>query len=259
MKYLKRFNEELKPRTYMNAAKKLTDLGHTDRANTLKDWANESEKREDMIKWKERVQEYSAFGTYKVNIVNPDLINPPFGEKYTGDFYLDINFDELAFEDNFEYEKEKDPNNINGVGIFFFIGLIPTSEEVLKKCEEVMPDAEFGNGMFWGMSCGIDFKVENGQVILEKFTLEDYDENLSGNVSFADRASAGKFKNLLKSIFSNPDLNYPSGYTDADSIYQKLEQVILIQQGFSSDYGFELKNVADFINTQSPNTMYKTI
>jgi hypothetical protein len=109
------------------------------------------------------------------------------------------------------------------------------------------------------MSCGIDFKVQNGQVILDKFTLEDYDENLSGNVSFADRSSANKFKNLLKSIFSNPELNYPSGYTDVDYMYQKLEQVILIRQGFSSDYGFELKQAADFINTQSPNTMYKTI
>jgi len=254
MKYLKRFNEELKPRTYLSAAKKLTAIGHTNRANTLKDWANETEKREEITKWKERIQEYSPFGIYKVNVVNPES-----GEMFTADFALDLSFDELAFEDSFEFEKQKDPNNVNGVSIFFFIGLIPTSEEVLKKCEEVMPESEFGNGMFWGMCFNIDFKVQNGQVILDKFDLDDYDENLSGNVSFADRASAGKFKNLLKSIFSNPDLNYPSGYTDVDSIYQKLEQVILIQQGFSSDYGFELKNVADFINTQSPNTMYKTI
>ena len=254
MKYLKRFNEELRPRTYLSAAKKLTAIGHTDRANTLKDWANETEKREEIAKWKEQLQNYSPFGIYKMNVVNPET-----GEKLTADFALDVNFDELAFEDSFEYEKEKDPNNVSGVNIFFFIGLIPTSEELIKKCEEIMPEPEFGNGMFWGMCFGIDFKVQNGEVIFDKFSLDDYDDNLSGNVSFADRASAGKFKNLLKSIFSNPDLNYPSGYTDADSLYQKLEQVILIQQGFSSDYGFELKNVADFINTQSPNTMYKTI
>jgi len=254
MKYLKRFNEELKPRTYLSAAKKLTAIGHTDRANALKDWAGETEKREEITKWKEQLQNYSPFGIYKMNVVNPET-----GEKLTADFALDVNFDELAFEDSFEYEKEKDPNNVSGVNIFFFIGLIPTSEELIKKCEEIMPEPEFGNGMFWGMCFGIDFKVQNGEVIFDKFSLDDYDDNLSGNVSFADRASAGKFKNLLKSIFTNPDLNYPSGYTDADSIYQKLEQVILIQQGFSSDYGFELKNVADFINTQSPNTMYKTI
>lgn len=254
MKYLKRFNEELKPRTYLSAAKKLTAIGHTDRANALKDWAGETEKREEITKWKEQLQNYSPFGIYKVNVVNPES-----GEMFTADFALDINFDELAFEDNFEYEKQKDPNNVNEVSIFFFVGLIPTSEELIKKCEEIMPEPEFGNGMYWGMCFGIDFKVQNGEVILDKFRLDDYDDNLSGNVSFADRASAGKFKNLLKSIFTNPDLNYPSGYTDAASLYEKLEQVILIRQGFSSDYGFELKNVADFINTISPNTMYKTI
>ncbi len=254
MKYLKRFNEELRPRTYLSAAKKLTAIGHNDRANTLKDWAEETEKREEIVKWKEKLQEYSPFGIYKVNVVNPES-----GEKFTADFALDVNFDELAFEDSFEFEKEKDSNNIDGVSIFFFVGLIPTSEDLIKKCEEVMPESEFGNGMFWGMSCGIDFKVQKGKVILEKFILDDYDYGLSGNVSFADRTSAGKFKNLLKNIFNNPDLNYPSGFTDADSLYQKLEQVILIQQSFFSDYGFELKNVADFINNQSPNTMYKTI
>ena len=68
-----------------------------------------------------------------------------------------------------------------------------------------MPEPEFGNGFFWVMTCGIDFKVENGQVILDKFILDDYDEGLSGNVSFADRSSANKFKTLLKNIFSNPD------------------------------------------------------
>ena len=254
MKYLKRFNEELRPRTYMSAAKKLTDIGHTDRANALKDWAQETEKREEITKWKDRLQDYGLFGTYKVNVVNPET-----EEKFTGDFYLDINFDELSFEDNFEYQKEQNPDAIEGVSIFFFIGLIPTTEETLRKCVEIMPEPEFGNGMFWGMSCGIDFEVIKNEVILKKFLLDDYDENLSGNVSFADRSSANKFKTLLKNIFTNPELNYPSGYTDVEYMYQKLEQVILVQQGFSSDYGFELKQVADFINSQSPNTMYKTV
>lgn len=254
MKYLKKFNEELRPRTYLSAAKKLTNIGHTDRAKKLKDWAEETEKREEVQKWKDRLQDYGLFGTYKMNIVNPET-----EEKLTADFYLDLSFDELAFEDNFEYEKEKDPKNIKDVSMFFFVGLIPTSEDTIRKCEEIMPCAEFGNGFFWGITCGIDFKVEKGQVVLEKFVLDDYDDSLSGNVSFADRASAGKFKTLLKNIFSNPELNYPSGYNDVEYMYQKLEQVILVQQGFSSEYGFELKDVADFINQQSPNTMYKTI
>jgi hypothetical protein len=254
MKYLKRFNEELKPSTYSSAAKKLTKLGHTDRAAELKSWAQETERREEMIKWKEQLQNYSPFGIYKMNVVNPES-----GEKFTADFALDINFDADSFEDNFEFEKRKDPNNINDVTLSFFVGLIPTSEDVLRKCEEVMPEPEFGNGMFWGMFCGVDFKVVKGKVVIEKFALDNYDENISGEISFANRASANKFKTLLKNILTKTDLNYPSGYHDADSLYQKLEQVILVQQAFSSDYGFELKDFADFISAQSPNEMYKTI
>jgi hypothetical protein len=253
MKYLKRFNEELTPRVYMSAAKKLSAIGHNDRANALKDWAGETEKREEIIKWKDRLQDYGLFGTYKMNIVNPET-----KEKLTADFYLDLSFDELAFEDTFESAKGEG-SDVEDVGIPFFIGLIPTSEDTLRKCEEIMPCAEFGNGMYWGMILSLDFDVKGNQVKFKSFVLDDYDEGLSGNVSFADRVSAGKFKTLLKNIFTNPELNYPSGYTDVEYMYQKLEQVILVQQGFSSDYGFELKNVADFINTQSPNTMYKTI
>jgi len=254
MKYLKRFNEELNSNTYNSAARKLTKLGHTDRAAELKSWAQETERKEELIKWKQEIQTYSPFGIYKMNIVNPES-----GEKLTTDFALDISFDADSFEDNFEFEKQKDPNNINDVSLSFFVGLIPTSEDVLKKCEEVMPEPEFGNGMFWGMFCGVDFKVVKGKVVIEKFALDNYDENLSGEVSFANRASANKFKTLLKNILTKTDLNYPSGYHDADSLYQKLEQTICIQQAFSSDYGFELKDIADFISAISPNEMYKTI
>lgn len=253
MKYLKRFNEELNSSTYMSASRKLNKMGHTDRAAELKDWSQQTERKEEMVKWKDRLRDYSPFGTYKINIVNPET-----GEKLTGDFALDINFDELSFEDTFESAKDGD-NDIKDVGIPLFIGLIPTSEELMKKCEEIMPAAEFGNGMFWGTVISLDFDVISNQVNFTKFVLDNYDEGLSGDVSFADRASASKFKTLLKNIFTNPELGYPSGYNDADSLYQKLEQVILIQQSFSSDYGFELKQVADFINTQSPNEMYKTL
>lgn len=43
MKYLKRFNEELSPRIYKSAARKLDKLGHSDRAKELKDWSNKIE------------------------------------------------------------------------------------------------------------------------------------------------------------------------------------------------------------------------
>ena len=66
MKYLKKFNEELKPRTYLSAAKKLKAIGHTDRAKALEDWAEETEKRGEIVKWKDNLQDYALFGTYKI-------------------------------------------------------------------------------------------------------------------------------------------------------------------------------------------------
>ena len=72
MKYLRKFNEELKPQTYRSAARKLTKLGHTDRAKALTDWSNEVESKEEMQKWRDQLQDYSNFGTFNINIRNTE-------------------------------------------------------------------------------------------------------------------------------------------------------------------------------------------
>ena len=253
MKYLKKFNEELKPGTYFSAARKLSKID-AGRSAKLKEWGQKMETREELQKWKESLQVHSPFGIFKITVKNPKT-----GKNFTADFAIEFNFDELAFEDSYEYEKEQSEGDILDLNIPFFIGIIPTSEETMNLCNEIMPEAEFGNGFYWGMFLSLGFDIIGGKVQFKKFELDSYDSGLSGEVSLADRASAGKFKTLLLNIFSNPNFNYPSGYTDVEYLYQKLEQVICIQQAFSSEYGFELKDVADFINQQSPNTMYKTI
>lgn len=242
MKYLKKFNEELRPQTYMSAARKLDKLGHTDRANALKDWAREMEKKEEMIKWMDRIQDYAKFGTFKMTIKNAQT-----DEAITGDFHLDINFDELAFSD--------EPEN----GITFFLGLIPSSEDLIYQYMELCPDYDFGNGFFWGKIFTLSYDLSDGQVKFTKYELWDYDDEMNGKVAFADRASANKFKNLLIQIFSNSQLGYPSGYTDADDLYEKLTNCILAENSFSSDYGFKLEDAAEYIRTISPNLLYSTI
>jgi len=241
MKYLRKFNEELKPQTYRSAARKLTKLGHTDRANTLTNWANEMENKEEMVKWKDQLQDYANFGTFNINIRNIET-----DEKMTGEFALAIHFDELAFSD--------EPES----GICFFVGLVPTSEELIQKCNEFMSDPEFGNGFYWGMIFNLEYNITD-QIKFKKWNLWDYDDNLSGKVAFADRASANKFKNLLIKIVSDSQLNYPSGYTDVAYLYQKLEAVILAEQSFSSEYGFQLEDTADYIKTISPNELSRPI
>lgn len=246
MKYLKRFNEELKPQTYMSAARKLDKMGHTDRAEDLKKWANKMESDEEMVKWKKSLNDFSKFGIFKMNVVNPET-----GEKLVGDFAIDIHFDEMLFEDSAgDYE-----------GSFgFFMGIIPTSEELLSKCEEVMPEADLGNGFYWASIFSIDYQIEkNQEVKLTKWNLFNYDEGLSGEISFADRQSAQRFKNLLKRCITDREFDYPSGYNNAKNMQEVMERSILAGRSFSIDYGFELEDIADFINKISPNELYKTI
>ena len=254
MKYLKRFNEELKPSTYFSASRKLTKLGDPARASKIKEWGEKIEMRENLIKWKENLQTYAPFGIFKLNVVNPEN-----GEMLTGDFALDFNFDPDSFTDNYESEKEGDPVDIKDQMITFFLGLIPTSEELLQQCEEIMPTPDMNNGFYWGMSCSIDFEIINGEFNFKGLSVGDYDENLSGRITIADRPSAGRFKMVLKNLFSNPNYGYPSSRTDCTSQWEALERTILAECGFSSEYGFELEQVANFINTISPNTLYKAI
>ena len=241
MKYLKKFNEELRPQTYRSDDRKLDKLGHTDRAQALKDWALETEKKEEMIKWKDSIQDYAQFGTFKMTIKNEET-----GKTLTGDFHLDISFDALAFGDQPES------------GICFFIGLIPTSEDLIYQYIEVCPDHDFGNGFFWGKIFNLEYELGD-TVKFVKWNMWDYDDSMNGKVNFVDRGSANKFKNLLIQIFTNRELGYPSGYTDSNSLYEKLENCILAENSFSSDYGFRLEDAADYIRTISPNLLYSTL
>jgi hypothetical protein len=269
MKYLKRFNEELRPQVYRSAARgilqsKLSPTGPGEltkiirspekpksvsdeawqRVTKLRSHADEMEKKQQLIKWKDTLQDYLPFGTSKLKITNPEN-----NEELVGDFALYINFDELAFEDSYEYERQNVDGKIKS-SIPFFVGIIPTSEDLIEECEEVIPEPEFDNGFYWGMCVAIHFEIDGDNLTFTGLDVDDYDSGMTGEVSFADKPSARKFLLLLKNMFSNPGLNYPSGYSDETNAYKKLEQVILIRQSFSADYGFSLEQVADFIQAQ---------
>ena len=269
MKYLRKFNEELKPQAYRSAARgilksKLPPTGPGEltkiirspekpksvsdetwqRVTKLRSHADEMEKKQQLIKWKDTLQDYLLFGTSKLKITNPEN-----NEELVGDFSLFIQFDELAFEDSYEYERQNADGKIKS-SIPFFVGIIPTSEDLIEECEEVIPEPEFDNGFYWGMCVSISFEIDGDNLTLTGLDVDDYDSGMTGEVSFADKPSARKFLLLLKNMFSNPGLNYPSGYSDETNAYKKLEQVMLIRQAFSADYGFSLEQVADFIQAQ---------
>jgi hypothetical protein len=249
MKYLRKFNEELRPQTYRNAARKLKKLGHDDRAKELEDWSGVKERELELEKWKQNIDEFSKFGKFKINLVNPKT-----GKKLTEEFYISLHIDRYSFGDSLDGMIE------DGEGEFWIaIGIIPTTKEVLDKCVEMVPDPDMGNGFIWAMSISLDFVIENDTIRMTKYRLHNYDESISGDVSFADRPSANRFKNLLKDMFSDPNFNYPSGYTDFQYFYEMVYYIFGAQFGLSSEYGFSSEMITDFIKTISPNEMYKSI
>lgn len=253
MKYIKGFNEKLKSNTYYKASLRLNKLGHTDRSKNLKDWSDIQREKENLVKWRSNIEEFSKYGLYNINIVKG-------GKLLKEKFYLYFSFDEIGFQDNYDgmLSESGDKRNIPCLNIGFFIGLIPENEDVLNRCKEFLKeDGDFDNGFYWGMMSFIDFDIKNGLVEFKGFKILSYDEYLSGDVSIADRPSAGKYKNLLKSFFNNSD--YPSGNTTRNSIYEDLETIICKTLSFSSEYGFELEDVSKYINTISPNNIYKTV
>ena len=248
MKYLKKFNEELKSKTYLNAARKLNKLGDKDRSKKLTEYGLKIEEKENIEKWKKTIDEYSEFGTYKI------AIRPPTYEilmdSFIGDFHLAVIFDDCSFMDGLG---EDSPN------IIFYIGIIPKDDETLNMCLKNMPENDFDNGFFWGMFLSIKFDKSSNTIKFTELKLEPYDRGSYGDISIGDRQSAGRFKNLIKNIISNKDLNYPSSMNNTDYMYETLSNTILSEAGLSLDYGLSLDDISEFIGTISPNTLYKTL
>lgn len=248
MKYLKKFNEELKPQTYRSAAGKLLKQSpfNKERADELRDWADKREVIEDSAKWEKMKQECSKFGTYNLQIENN-----ADGTEFVGRFHPYITFERDGFLD--EYEDNKEDGEDFNMPLSFFLGSVPADQETLDKCIETMPDPDFGNGFFWTNTISILVYFEEGSTKIHDIMIEEYDDSLTGSVSITDRKSAQVLKNILVKMFSEPNLGYPSGYNDFDNFYEMFEAKILAEAGLSSDFGFTMDAIVDFLKGVSAN------
>lgn len=247
MKYLKSFNEELKSTTYKSAARKLKKLGHLDRSKELSKWGDEASNRESNKRWQKNIEDYSKFGKFKLKITNPET-----KQSMVGEFYLSIYLEKESFEDELESMID------DGRGyIWMPVNIIPVDEETLNKCIDNFSEPDYYNGSFPGLSITLSFNIDKAGMDMEftKYILESYDPSLSGDIKIADRASAGRLKRLLVKIFSEKELNYPSGYLDS-SFYDMIHDVFGAEFGLSTDFGFSPELVASYIKSLSVNEMY---
>ena len=201
MRYLRKYNEELKSDTYKSAADKLTKMGHVKRPEELMKWhAIAKEKEKEEVKRK-AIEEASKLGTYKMTLDSGD-------GKFTGDFYIYFYWDNDIFDDNYEDWKRFDNTSL---WLSFPIAVLPASEESKEFVQNVL-DKEIGlnydGRCFLGcfglnLTQGGNSMDENDRptYVLKPNSGFYWEEYHNIDWYMADRGSAQKFKKMLYDIF----------------------------------------------------------
>jgi len=201
MRYLRKYNEELKSDTYKSAADKLTKMGHVKRPEELMKWhVISKEKEKDVIKIK-AIEEASKLGTYRITL------NTSKG-KFTGDFYIYFYWNDDNFDENYEEWQRFDATSI---WLEFDLAVLPASEESKEFAKNVL-DKEVGlsdDGKCWLGNFGLN--LSQGGNSLDENDKPTYVLKPNGgfywgayhNIGWhmADRASAQKFKKMIYDVF----------------------------------------------------------
>ena len=200
MKYLKRFNEELKGSTFRSAATKLKQLGHIRRSQEIESHAIDVEEREEKARIEQRTQWLKEQGPFRLQYYkvswnsatkshNNDLL-------CEGNFYIEPSFDGDWFSDSgYDYRQE---DRKYGLFMYFEFGTTPADVETATAWKEIESklSEEAYDGMYYGTRMGIEIIPEghagvtsNGRCFWEA---RDNDQFI-----FANRSEAMRFKKLL--------------------------------------------------------------
>ncbi len=256
MKYLKKFNEELKSQTYKSAARKLNKIvkekpvlakaiGAEKRAKDLEEHAKNIEKTEEIKKWKENIDIFSKYGEFNIELSRKGVNIP--SKVYPLYLYLQTDIEMLI--DSWD---EEDTDN-RDISFGFAGGLIPKNIEDCKEIE-MNYSSDFYNGFFWGFWLYVDYKVENSEVSFKGIRLYDYDS--VPNIQIADRKTAVSLKKLLVNCFEET-YEYPSGYNDITNMYDKINQSAIQELEISATYGIDMGRIKEDIKNTPITSFYR--
>lgn len=249
MKYLKKFNEELDPSTYLSASRKLKKLGHERRSKELEAWGKEAENRVSKEKWKKNIETYSPFGKATFKFMSGK------SEVFRGDFYLIFTFDDTLNHESIIDAKEESGGYFN-FPIQFAVGLIPSDEETLKKCLSKFPEPYFENGFFWSNWVNIFYKVENEKLSFSKVSYDPYDEGQTLSPELVDRRGALTLKKSLMACLDE-DVDYPSSDDRYHTMHDLVFRCICQQCEMLVDYNLDMEKMLNDVKEYSHNYFFK--
>lgn len=246
MRYLKKFNEELKPSTYRSAAHKLKKLGHERRSKELEDWGKLKSSEMSMKKWEELKQEWSKFGkaTYRFMRSSKEVMR--------GDFYLFLTFDDYTHLDSIPTTID----DVDGFYITFSAGLVPVDLETLQLCKDNLPDKHF-DGYYWGNWIYLRYSIKDEVCVFDGIKIDPYDEGLSLEPELVDRKSAVTLKKHLLACFDE-SVDYLVDYsTDTNNMYDLIFTTICQKLDMQANYNLSMDSMANNIRSYSNNLLFK--
>lgn len=260
MRYLKRFDEELKTQTYKSAAVGLNKLGHTKRASDLSAWAEVSKENEANRKMKEMVDMYSKHGVFRIDI----------GGRVVGNFYLFLEIDRYRNDENWHYWEQDGRFDGDNLWMELDICLIAADEETFEECTEKLD--YYKDRPYYASSLHIkisdpvgterggtendeDLPYGEGQweLTLNPRGKVAYMEGNEYNINFANRSEAMKFRKLIIDVFEG---NVEMGETSEwpGGVKEEIIDYYCNKKGVSIE---EFDNVVDSVKRITVNSFYR--
>ena len=280
MKYLKRFNEELKPWTYTQASKKLRNIGHVGRASRLEEWADKRRKDEEDQAVRAKVEKLKKAPAFRMKFFhdkwNSQTRRRDYGETpfFEGNFYLECYFESDYMWDSDEIYEYMD-DRTSTLQFTFAIGLFPADEETQEKFDDVVENDDFPYvGDVWRNTIWpINFTIRlnnDGTLIEQEKIITYWEERESGKPLFADRREAMKFKRFLVSALNGGDDYFSIAFNDvkkfikdvvdkynikSDFFYNRVRDNNKNKEGYTSE-GVPLEISQDHVIQKHGNTYY---
>jgi hypothetical protein len=258
MRYLRKYNEELKSDTYKSAADKLARMGHVKRPEELMKWHVVAKDREKEEAKRKAIEESSKLGVHKITLTHR-------GDKFTGDFYVYFYWENDNFDENYNDWRTFDNNSI---WILLSFAVIPASEEskeytinFLNKEIGVSSDdkcylGQIGINLTQGGNTYDEESSTGG--VKETFEFKPngsyYQEDWHGiDWIMADRASAQKFKKMLYDVFSGEIL-----WRESEKVPGGIKEQLI--EELCNERGHDLSEYIDFVESIKKirvNQLYK--
>jgi hypothetical protein len=207
-------NEELSPKTYINAADKLSKMGHIKRPEQLRNWAEVVRQREKDAKHKMTLEQAKKLGQFQLRFTNGQEVkfaNCYIQLLFNSDYYLSEMLPEWLDLDR------------NSLWPQFMFGVHPVSEEDLEVLNwyvggDIKGYTNSNNGIIWlqdvyinlaNQSCKDQYGVKLPMIPTGVVSIEGSEFT---EVYFSNRREAIKFRNLLVDLFEG-DIDYiqPNG------------------------------------------------